>query len=130
MAMLSAIPALPVRNIERAVAFYRDRLAFACRHQDGGLAIMTRDHVELHLWEANSPGTPGAEPHIAGTASCRVRVSGLRELFDEYATQAVIHPNGPLREQWLGDSDFTILDADHNAIAFFEPTGDKVERPG
>ena len=118
--MLAATPALPVRNIPAAVAFYRDRLGFDVRHMDGGFGIVGRDEIELHLWEANSPHTPGAEPHLAGSASCRVQVNGVHGLHDEYRDQGVIHPNGVLRVQSWGVEDFTILDLDGNAIAFFE----------
>jgi catechol 2,3-dioxygenase-like lactoylglutathione lyase family enzyme len=119
MKMLSATPAFPVRNIPSAVAFYRDRLGFHVRHEDG---IVRRDEIELHLWEANSPDTPGAEPHLAGSASCRVQVEGVHALYDEYRDRDVIHPNGALAVQPWGVEDFTILDLDGNAIAFFEPT--------
>jgi catechol 2,3-dioxygenase-like lactoylglutathione lyase family enzyme len=121
MKMLAATPALPVRDVPSAVAFYRDRLGFGSRHVAGGFGIMQRDDIEIHLWEANSPDTPGAEPHLAGSASCRVRVEGLHELYDEYRAQGVIHPNGALAAQPWGVEDFTVLDLDDNAIAFFEP---------
>jgi len=120
--MLAATPALPGRNIPTAVAFYRDRLGFNVRHEDGGLGIMQRDAIALHLWEANKLDTPGAEPHLAGSASCRVQVEGVHVLYDEYRDRGVIHPNGALAIQPWGVEDFTILDQDGNAIAFFEPT--------
>ncbi len=122
--MLSATPALPVRDVARAVVFYAEKLGFAAVHVEGGFAVMRRDEVEIHLWEANSPGTAGAEPHLAGSASCRVKVTGLRELYAELQVTGVIHPNGPLTSQWWGVDDFTALDADGNAIGFYEPTGD------
>ena len=121
MTMMSAIPALPVRDKARAVAFYRERLGFASKGDNHTLGIMVRDEVEIHLWEANDPQAPGAEPQLAGSASCRVRVAGLQALYDEYRGAGVVHPHGALRLQWWGDRDFTILDADGNAIAFFEP---------
>lgn len=120
MTLLVAIPALPVRDIPRAVAFYRDRLGFASRHVDDGMGIVVRDAVEIHLWRANSPTTPGAEPYLAGSASCRIRVTNLRDLYSEYQEQKVVHPNGALASRPWGDDDFTILDADGNAIAFCE----------
>ncbi len=119
MTLLVVIPALPVRDIPRAVAFYRDRLGFASRHVDDGMGIVIRDAVEIHLWEANSPTTAGAEPYLTGSASCRIRVTNLRDLYSEYQEQDVVHPNGALASRpW--DDDFTILDADGNAIAFCE----------
>lgn len=121
MSLLNAIPALPVANIARAVEFYRTRLGFASRHAEESFAIMQRDEVNIHLWEANGAPGSGAEPHLAGSASCRIRVDGLDALYDECRRQDVVHPNGALQAQWWGDRDFTILDVDGNAIAFFEP---------
>ncbi len=122
MKMLAATPAFPVHDVPSTVAFYRGRLGFDVRHVEGGFGIVRRDEIELHLWEANSPDTPGAEPHLAGSASCRIQVEGLRALYDEYQKREVIHPNGALAVQPWGVEDFTILDLDGNAIAFFEPT--------
>jgi catechol 2,3-dioxygenase-like lactoylglutathione lyase family enzyme len=122
MMLLAATPALPVRDTANAVAFYRDRLGFAARHAEDDFAIVRRDDVEIHLWAANKPECPGAGPHLAGTASCRVRVGGLRVLHEELRDQGVVHPNGQWASRPWGDDDFTVLDLDGNAIAFFEPT--------
>jgi hypothetical protein len=51
--MLSAIPALPVCNVERSTSFYRDVLELTMRHSGNGFAIFHRDSVELHLWQAD-----------------------------------------------------------------------------
>lgn len=120
--LLSATPAMPVRDVPWAVAFYRDKLGFAPIHESPDYAIVRRDGVEITLWEANAPGTPGAEPHLAGSASSRVRVSGLRELYAELQGTGVIHPNGALKRQEWGVDDFATLDLDGNLIAFYEPT--------
>lgn len=121
---ISAIPALPVLEIDKAIRFYDSRLGFTLRHHDGGFAILHRDSIELHLWESNNPNVRGAEPFIAGTASCRVRVQGLRALYEEYGKQNVIHPNGRLTAQPWGDSDFSVLDPDNILISFYEPTAE------
>lgn len=122
MKLLAAIPAMPVRNVPAAVAFYQERLGFWLVHADAGFAVVNRDEVVIHLWEANDPDTPGAEPHIAGSASCRIRVEGLAALYADLQAQGVVHPNGSLYSQPWGDDDFTILDLDGNAIGFFAPT--------
>ncbi len=129
MTLLRAIPALPVADIDRAVAFYSDRLGFEARHREASFAIMQRDAVEIHLWLANGAPGSGAEPELAGSASCRIGVSGLGVLYEEYRERGVIHPNGELRTQWWGDRDFTILDQDNNALAFFEPTAREPDAP-
>jgi catechol 2,3-dioxygenase-like lactoylglutathione lyase family enzyme len=50
------IPALPVREMGAAVAFYRERFGFSVLHHDGGFAVLGRDDAVLHLWEAGDRG--------------------------------------------------------------------------
>ena len=103
MTLLQTIPALPVRDAAAAVAFYRDRLGFEVLHHDGGFAVLARDEAAVHLWEAGDeswrerdsiekPVRSGAESFIAGTASCRIRVDGIDELYEELAAADVLHP--------------------------------------
>jgi catechol 2,3-dioxygenase-like lactoylglutathione lyase family enzyme len=47
------IPALPVRDVGAAVAYYRDRFGFDPRHQTGDFAVLVRDDAALHLWAAS-----------------------------------------------------------------------------
>lgn len=101
MAMIRSIPALPVRHISEAVTFYRDCLGFEAGYSDDGFAIMTRDAVELHLWASADeswrgrgealvlrPVISGAESFLAGTASCRIEVERIDQLFEEYGAAA------------------------------------------
>lgn len=121
MTLLSAIPALPVSNIETATSFYRNRLGFDVIHADAGFAVVARDQVRVHLWAANDPNMPGAEPFLAGSASCRINVTGIDALYQELTSSGVVHPNGPLATQPWGERDFSVLDQDNNCISFTEP---------
>ena len=127
---LSAIPALPVRNVESSVAFYRDVLGFECPHSEEGFAILQWGDVELHLWAATDeswrartdgyPVLSGAESFIAGTASCRVEVRGVDALYDRLLPQGIVHPNGQLEDKPWGTREFAVLDPDNNLLTFFE----------
>ncbi|MGH3023181.1 MAG: nuclear transport factor 2 family protein [Gaiellaceae bacterium] len=126
------IPALPVRDVAAAVAYYRDRLGFEVLHHDGGFAVLGRDDAVLHLWEAGDeswqgrdvgdrPVRSGAESFIAGTASCRIVASEVDGLFAELAAQDVLHPvsaRGP-EDTDYGTREFAALDLDGNLITFF-----------
>jgi catechol 2,3-dioxygenase-like lactoylglutathione lyase family enzyme len=130
MQLLSAIPALPVRDIEKSISFYRDVLGLIMRHQDHGFAIFHRDTVEVHLWQADDeswqtrttqePVCSGAESFIAGTASCRIAVTGIDELYATLQPFGVIHPNGQIGNQPWGTREFGVTDPDNNLITFFE----------
>ncbi len=127
------IPALPVRDAAAAVDFYRDRLSFDVVHHDGGFAVVRRDQAVLHLWEASDdswqerdalerPVRSGAESFIAGTASCRIRVEGADELYEELRQNDVVHPvsKDGLTDTEFGTREFATLDRDGNLITFFE----------
>ena len=120
MVLLSAIPALPVRDLTRALRFYEHALGFALRHIGDEFAIVKRDGVEIHLWMAWAPQTSHGETTPLGSATCKIHVSGLARLYEEYRARNVIHPEGHLAARDGNTTDFTILDVDGNALVFFE----------
>jgi catechol 2,3-dioxygenase-like lactoylglutathione lyase family enzyme len=126
------IPALPVRNAETAVDFYRDRLGFDVLHHDGGFAVLSRDDAVIHLWQAGDeawrekldpekPVRSGAESFIAGTASCRIKVEGVDELYEELSARDVLHPvsRKGVDDTDFGTREFATLDLDGNLVTFF-----------
>jgi catechol 2,3-dioxygenase-like lactoylglutathione lyase family enzyme len=128
------IPALPVRDAAAAAAFYRDRLAFHVLHQDEGFVVLERDGAQVHLWQAGDeswrerapdderPVQSGAESFIAGTASCRIEVAGVDDLYEELRGRDVLHPvsRDGVSDTDFGSREFATLDADGNLISFFE----------
>ncbi len=132
MKLGQTIPALPVRDAASAVPFYRDRLGFEVLHHDGGFAVMRRDDAVIHLWEASDeswrerdsrrePVCSGAESFIAGTASCRISVEGVDELYEELTEADVLHPvsKGGVSATDFGTREFAALDLDGNLVSFF-----------
>ena len=123
--LTQTIPAMPVRDAAAAVDFYRERLGFEVLHHDGGFAVLSRDEAVVHLWEASdeswrerhgqeSPVCSGAESFIAGTASFRVRVDGVDELYEELHRADVLHPVATkgVDETDFGTREFATLDQD------------------
>jgi catechol 2,3-dioxygenase-like lactoylglutathione lyase family enzyme len=130
------IPALPVRSAAAAVAFYRERLGFDVLHHDGGFAVVARDDAVVHLWEAGDeswrerdsfdrPVCSGAESFIAGTASCRIRVEGVDDLYDELKATGVLHRISldGVENTDFGTREFATVDFDNNLVTFFEEVG-------
>jgi catechol 2,3-dioxygenase-like lactoylglutathione lyase family enzyme len=132
--MTQTIPAMPVREIRAGVAFYRDRLGFELLHHDGGFAVLRRDQAVVHLWESGDeswrtrddlserPVRSGAETFIAGTASFRVQVAGVDDLYEELARVDVLHPlsRDGVQDTDFGTREFATVDADANLVTFFE----------
>jgi catechol 2,3-dioxygenase-like lactoylglutathione lyase family enzyme len=133
VSLSQTIPALPVQDAGAAVGFYRDRLGFAVLHHDGGFAVLGRDEAVVHVWEASDeswrerdslerPVRSGAESFIAGTASCRILVEGVDELYDELRQRDVLHPvsKESLSDTDFGTREFATLDLDGNLVTFFQ----------
>lgn len=136
MRMLRAVPALPVKDLKRSIDFYCNKVGLTLGYTNGGFAVLRYEGERLiHLWEAGdeswrtrhhdggehaNPVISGAESFIAGTASCRIEVEGIDELYEKLQSLDILHPNAPLRDQWWGERDFGIIDPDNNLIEFFE----------
>jgi catechol 2,3-dioxygenase-like lactoylglutathione lyase family enzyme len=127
------IPALPVRDAAASVDFYRDRLGFEVLHHDGGFAVLRRDDAVVHLWEASDESwrkgvdldrlvCSGAESFIAGTASCRIVVDGVDELYQELSAADVLHrvSREGVDDTDFGTREFATVDRDNNLITFFQ----------
>jgi catechol 2,3-dioxygenase-like lactoylglutathione lyase family enzyme len=129
------IPALPTRDVAAAVVFYNDRLGFETLHHDGGFAVLLRDDAVVHLWESGDetwreredarekPVCTGAESFLAGTASCRVEVEGVDELYSELRAAEVLHPierdGSEPNDTDFGTREFSTLDLDGNLLTFY-----------
>lgn len=134
MKMKKTIPALPVQNIEESVKFYADKLGFAASYYNDGFAKLTRDEIEIHLWASSDedwknkgsdlvsqPICSGAESFLAGTASCRIEVEGIDELYEEYKKQGVIYDvDTVVEDQPWGNREFPALDHHRNLLTFYE----------
>jgi catechol 2,3-dioxygenase-like lactoylglutathione lyase family enzyme len=117
---LAAVPALPVSDERRAVAFLTGVLGMTeLRHEGRGIGFLARDEVQLQVWVADG-SAPGAERHLAGTASCRVEVTGIDELYRHCQALGAVHPNAALADRPWGSREFAVLDPDHNLITLCE----------
>jgi catechol 2,3-dioxygenase-like lactoylglutathione lyase family enzyme len=134
MPLTRVIPALPVADIPAAAAFYAQRLGFAARYVEDGMAIVVRDAIEVHLWHAGDqswkdrdtierPAHSGGESFIAGTASCRIAADEPEALHAELQATGALHAtslDGP-RDMPYGLRELHALDLDGNLITFFRP---------
>src|SRR3954464_14716907 len=127
------IPALPVRNVTTAAAYYRDRFGFDAVHETGDFAVLARDDAVLDLWGAvdddwrsrenldRRPICSGAESFLAGTASCRIEVSDVDALFAELQSAGVLHEvsRAGVTATDFGTREFSTMDSDGNLLTFF-----------
>jgi catechol 2,3-dioxygenase-like lactoylglutathione lyase family enzyme len=127
------IPALPARDVAASAAYLRERFGFTTIHEEDGFAAMVRDDAELHLWGAfddgwrsraelaDRPIRSGAESFLAGTASCRIELDEVDDLFAELQAQDVLHPvsRDGVQGTDFGTREFATTDLDGNLLTFF-----------
>jgi len=129
--LLRAVPALPVSDSKKSIDFYCNKLMFTLGHHEDGFVVLLYNNIRmLHLWEASdeswrtrnhsSPVVSGAESFIAGTASCRIEVEGIDDLYQQLLPLNIVHPNAEISDKWWGERDFGVIDPDNNLIEFFE----------
>lgn len=111
---LDAVPVLPALDLGASISFYEQRLGFACAFRTEEYAGIKRGEVEIHLWRC-------ADPAIAGHASCRINIRRIDALYEEYESEGVVHPEGPLATKPWGLREFTVVDSSGNTIVFAEP---------
>jgi catechol 2,3-dioxygenase-like lactoylglutathione lyase family enzyme len=108
-------PRIPVRNVDEALAFYRDRLGFELGWTWGAPvthANVCRDSISVDLISA-----PAAH---AGTAMAYIQVRGVDAYYSELSARGV--NLGDLGNRDYGMRDFEIVDPSGNRLAFGEPT--------
>ena len=97
-----------VENVERSVAFYRDKLGFRLRTRAEGFADFTTQHVALALWEidhiaattgiSNKRSGPGV--HKAVAAIEVVKAEQIDELYQQLVAQGVSFVSPPKDYPW------------------------------
>jgi catechol 2,3-dioxygenase-like lactoylglutathione lyase family enzyme len=106
-----AAPILPVRDLERALAFYAT-LGFNVRAYDGGgYGFATRDSVELHLGVEADPARTSAYLHVDDADALAVAWR---------AVGAEVH--GPVDTEWR-QHEGAFVDPDGNVLRFGSPMG-------
>ena len=127
------IPALPVRDVRAAIAYYREHFGFDAPHGAADFAVVVRDDAVLHLWGATDedwrsredltsrPICSGAESFLAGTGSCRIEVGDVDALFDELQREGVLHAvsRAGVGATEFGTREFAAVDLDGNLLTFF-----------
>jgi catechol 2,3-dioxygenase-like lactoylglutathione lyase family enzyme len=120
-------PNLIVADVERSIAFYRDRLGFTVESTvpDASpyvFAIVKSGAVEIFL---NSPGQALEEypAHkgrpIGGTLTLFIEVGDIQTSYDELKDRVQVVM--PLEKKWYGTTEFAFLDPDGYIITFAQP---------
>lgn len=116
-----AAPQFLVDDLERSLAFYRERLGFGVDFvYDGFYASVSRDGARIHLKCAPKLEAERAHRRDGVHLDAHVEVVGVRELHEELRGRGVSVGDEPRSEVW-GTLDFTVEDPDGYLVCFSEP---------
>lgn len=114
-------PQFLVDDLDRAIAYYRDRLGFELDFKyESFYAGVSRDGFAIHLKEAAKLAADRAHRKENEHLDAYIAVSGVRGLFSELQTRGaeVIRP---LEERPWACVDFYVQDPDGYILCFSEP---------
>jgi hypothetical protein len=113
--LLEVHPKLPMRQSPVSQEYYIERLQFQLLSNYGDYLILRREAVELHLFSF-----PQLNP-LENATQVYIRVRDIEALYQELRERGVdIHPNGELQLKPWGQTEFSLLDPDHNLLTFGE----------
>ena len=106
-------------EIPRTLAYYQDKLGFAClgTWQDPPVyAIVARDHHAIHFRCADPP-TPNPDKYDDELLDAYLSVENLDALFAEYSAKGVQFTRGPANTLW-NSREFVVKDCEGRLLAF------------
>lgn len=116
-------PQFLVDDLDRAIAYYRDRLGFELDFTyESFYASVTRHGFAIHLKHATKVAVERAHRKQHEHLDAYIAVSGIRDLFRELQTRGA-EVIKPLEERPWACLDFYVADPDGYILCFSEQNG-------
>ena len=120
MPITAIVPQFLVDDLDRAVAYYRDRLGFTVDFTyDDFYAGVSRDGCTIHLKEAGKLAAERAHRKREEHLDAYIDVTGMQELYADVQRRGATVTR-PLEERPWACLDFYIEDADGYILCFSE----------
>ena len=120
MPLTAIVPQFLVDDLDRAVAYYRDRLGFTVDFTyDDFYAGISRDGCAIHLKEAGKLAEERAHRKREEHLDAYIDVTGIQELYADLQRRGATVTR-PLEERPWACLDFYIEDADGYILCFSE----------
>ena len=117
---MGIVPQFLVDDLDRAIAYYRDKLGFELDFvYESFYASVTRDGFAIHLKCAPKSAADREHRQHNQHLDAYVAVCGVRGLFSEFTTRGA-QVLEPLSERPWGCVDFYVADPDGNILCFSE----------
>ena len=119
--IIGIVPQFLVDDLDRAIAYYRDRLGFALDFvYQSFYASVSRDGFAIHLKHAPKLAADRTHRKQNEHLDAYVSVSGIRALFSELQMRGA-EVIKPLEQRPWACLDFYVEDADGYILGFSEP---------
>jgi catechol 2,3-dioxygenase-like lactoylglutathione lyase family enzyme len=121
-ALVGVVPILFVRDVERAAAFYEQRLGFTIEFLHGNppfYGSVSRDVARLHLRFVHQPNFADLAAREDEVVLALIEVGNAKALYQEYASRDVDFAQKLVRQPW-GGLEFHVRDLDGNVISFVQ----------
>ena len=120
MRVTAIVPQLLVDDLERSIAYYRDRLGFELDFiYEGFYASVSRDGFAIHLKCAPKTGADRVHRKDNEHLDAFIAVTGVHELFGDLQQRGA-NLIKPLEEQPWNCIDFYVEDPDGHILCFSE----------
>ncbi len=114
--ILHIIPVLPSSDIERDVAWYKEKTGFELLFNDSMYAVMYRENLCIHLqWHADTKDDP-----LLGGSVIRINVKNIQPLFEEFVKRGTVTKDKFIANTAWGTNEFGFYDLNKNAIFIME----------
>ena len=116
MALLNIIPVLPSSDIDRDMAWYKEKTGFKSYFSDNMYAVLHRDNLCIHLqWHADTDDDP-----LLGGSVIRIAVKNVEVLFEEFVGRGTVSKDAFRANTPWGTNEFGFFDLNTNAIFLME----------
>ena len=113
---ISVIPVLPSADIERDVAWYREKLGLEVYFSERMYAVLFRENICIHLqWHADTADDP-----LLGGSVIRIYVKNITPLFDELIERGTVTKDKLRTNTPWNTNEFGFYDLNSNAIFIME----------
>ena len=110
------MPVLPSADIERDVAWYKDKTGFEPVFWDNMYAVLNRDNLYLHLqWHADTETDP-----LLGGSVIRIDVKNIQPIFEEFVQRGTVKADDFKANTPWNTNEFGFFDLNKNAIFIME----------
>ena len=114
--ILNTIPVLPSSDIERDVAWYREKMGLEIYLADKMYAVLYRDNFCIHLqWHADTEDDP-----LLGGSVIRIYVKNIQPLFEEFVMRGTVTADKLKTNTPWKTNEFGFYDLNQNAIFIME----------